>query len=178
MFGTPSRDWYIVKYDPNGHVLWGRTAGNSAYSDECKDVATDAGGNIYVCGTGAGDPFIIGGITLHPDTLYSGQNKVTTTDIIVAKYSPSGDVIWAQDFGGNNNDAAYGIALDGLGHLYVSGTFDSSAVFGSLGTVTSNGTKYSDAFLLKMDTDGNPIWIKTGGALGNSANTEIGRAHV
>ena len=84
----------------------------------------------------------------------------------MAKYSPSGDVIWAKSFGGHGNDVAKGIALDGLGNLYVSGSFDSAATFGSLGTVVSKGNKYTyiDAFLLKLDTDGNPLWVSTGGS--------------
>ena len=175
VYGTNSRDWYVVKYDQNGHVLWGRTAGNSVGSDEPKNLAIDAAGNIYVCGMGSGDPFNIGSFILHPDTLGSwrpGSGGIKY-DIIVAKYSPAGDVIWAKNFGGHNDDIAYGIKLDGLGNLYVSGTFDSAAVFGSLGTVTSNGNRYSDAFLLKMDTTGNCTWIKTGGSTGNSTIIEV-----
>ena len=29
VYGTNSRDWYVVKYDPNGLVLWGKTAGTA-----------------------------------------------------------------------------------------------------------------------------------------------------
>ena len=110
VYGTPSRDWYIVKYDPDGLVLWGKSAETAVDNDQLKNVATDTSGNIYVSGNGIGDPYIIGGVTLHLDTIgyLVPVAKTETTDIIVAKFSPSGDVIWAKSFGGHRPDVANG----------------------------------------------------------------------
>jgi hypothetical protein len=155
-----SRDWYIVKYDSNGTALWARSAGG-ALSDEPADVVVDGAGYIYVCGFSSKNTTYFGSINLACDS----------TDAVVAKYSPNGDICWAKNFGGKKVDQAYGLVLDGLGNLYVSGNFDSAAVFGSLGTVFSNGGL--DAFLLKMDTTGTPIWIQHGGGTSTTLS-EIG----
>ena len=140
------RNAFVAKYDPNGHVIWAKPAGgtiNSTYN-QANDVVVDSAGNVYMCGESIG-PSNFTGITINCDTVLSWQNGLTP-DAIVAKYSPSGQIIWAKNFGGHNTDDAYELALDGLGHLYVAGTFDSAAVFGSLGIVNSNGNKGPDAF--------------------------------
>jgi hypothetical protein len=155
-----SRDWYIVKYDSNGTALWAKTAGG-ALSDEPSDIVVDNAGYIYICGFSSKNTTYFGSINLSCDS----------TDAIVAKYSPNGDICWAKNFGGKKVDQAYGLVLDGLGNLYVSGNFDSAAVFGSLGTVFSNGGL--DAFLLKMDTTGAPIWVQHGGG-SSTTLSEIG----
>src|ERR1035437_5528789 len=155
-----SQDWYIVKYDSNGTALWARSAGGK-YSEQPSDVVVDSVGDIYVCGYSIGNTNYFGSINLSCDS----------TDAVVAKYSPSGDIIWAKNFGGHKIDQAYGLTLDGLGNLYVSGSFDSAATFGSLGLVYSNGGP--DAFLLKMDTTGTPIWVQHGGGT-STTSSDIG----
>jgi hypothetical protein len=164
-----SRDWYIVKYDSNGTALWARSAGGTG-SDEPADVVVDAAGNIYTCGSASGTLIGFGSINLVCDTVDAWKYGLKN-DAIVAKYSPSGDIIWAKNFGGRKEDQAYGMTLDGLGNLYVCGNFDSAATFGSLSVVNSNGTM--DAFLLKMDTAGTPIWVRHGGGSGGTWNSPL-----
>jgi hypothetical protein len=174
-----SRDAFIAKYDQDGHVIWAKTAGGPTTSsfDQATDVIVDSAGNVYVCGACVGDANF-SGITLNCDTIDSGNNGLTQ-DAFVAKYSPSGDIIWAKNFGGHNADNAYELSLDGMGHLYVTGNFDSAAVFGSLGVINSNGTKGPDAFLAKLDTAGNVIWVRTGGGPGTvSSGNEYGYSVV
>ena len=53
-------------------------------------------------------------------------------------------VAWGQQFGANNFDAAYSVAVDATGNAFVTGEAD-----GSLG---------GNAFLRKYDTSGNVLW--------------------
>lgn len=49
----PTGDIYILKYDPNGGLIWLRTFGSSgvtSYQDNPMDVETDPFGNVYVTG--------------------------------------------------------------------------------------------------------------------------------
>jgi|CZKP01.1.fsa_nt_gi hypothetical protein len=159
-----ARDGFIAKYDPNGNAIWAKNFGGPVSYDQANSVVVDSAGNVYVCGMSAGISNF-SGLTVNCDTIDSWKNGLTP-DAIVAKYSPSGDIIWAKNFGGHNTDDAYDLVLDGMGHLYVSGYFDSAAVFGSLGIVNSNGNKGPDVFLIKLDTAGNAIWVRTGGGPG------------
>jgi hypothetical protein len=159
-----ARDGFIAKYDPDGHAIWAKNFGGSVSSDQANSVVVDSVGNVYMCGMSSGISNF-SGLTVNCDTIDSWKNGLTP-DAIVAKYSPSGDIIWAKNFGGHNADDALDLVLDGMGHLYVSGYFDSVAVFGSLGVINANGNRGPDVFLAKLDTAGNAIWVRTGGGPG------------
>lgn len=52
---APHADWYVVKYDPLGAVVWSRSfAGAGGQNDTATDIARDADGRIYVAGTSIG----------------------------------------------------------------------------------------------------------------------------
>jgi hypothetical protein len=160
------RNGFVAKYDQFGHALWAKPLGgllNATYN-QTDDAIVDSIGNVYICGMVTG-PSNFSGIILNCDTIDSWKNGLTP-DAYVAKYSPDGDIIWAKNFGGHNEDNAYELSLDGKGNLYVIGNFDSAAVFGSIGVINANGNRGPDAFLAKLDTSGNVIWVRTGGGAG------------
>lgn len=69
-----------------------------------------------------------------------------------AKFTSAGESVWAQTIGGR----ARSIAVDSAGNSYVTGFFSSSADFGSTQLTASGGT--ADAFVTKIDTNGNFLW--------------------
>ena len=80
---------------------------------------SDADGNIFVTGTFSGVASL-GGIDL--------TNTVpgfTAGDVLLIKYAPDGQVLWARQAGGNSSDRGRSLALDGSGGVYLSGTTDS-----------------------------------------------------
>ncbi|MCK9425812.1 MAG: SBBP repeat-containing protein [Ignavibacteriaceae bacterium] len=146
------RDIYIVKYNSDGVIQWGVSAGGVKTGEEGKAVVCDANGNIYVTGMFA-DTASFGNITL----IGNGSN-----DIFVAKYNAQGQIQWAKSAGGPKADVGYAIDVDINGNLYVGGSFDSLATFGST-LVYANGDTLTDAFVALFDTDGNFKWVKTFG---------------
>ena len=96
------------------------------------------------------------------------QTQLTSTrasvyDIFVAKYNGNGTLVWAKQAGSTSTDQGFGIAVDGLGNSYVTGSFSDTATFGSgepnQTQLTSAGVH--DIFVAKfagaMDTDGDGI---------------------
>ena len=147
------RDIFLVKYDSAGHVQWGVNAGSSLSGEEAKDVTIDDDGNIYITG-------------IYVDTAYFGTTSIISqggSDIFTAKYNPDGKLIWVKSAGGTGDDIGYGLTYDNNGHLYLSGRFDSTAVFGGNDYVTSGD---HDAFIAKLDTSGNFIWVNAFGGVG------------
>jgi hypothetical protein len=97
-------------------------------ADAASRIAVDAGGNSYVTGIFRGNASF-------------GTTNLTSsgsTDIFIAKYDASGNVLWAKQAGGQDIDAAKNIEVDVSGNSYITGEFQGSATFGST-TLTSTG---------------------------------------
>lgn len=93
--------------------------------DQLRDVAIDTQGNIYVTGgtDSANFPTTAGA---YQRTVGQGQNPdnpATTgrVDVFVAKFTPSGSLVWSTLLGGPNYDRAYAIKVDNAGFIYVAG---------------------------------------------------------
>ncbi|NWF90023.1 MAG: SBBP repeat-containing protein [Ignavibacteriaceae bacterium] len=147
------REIFIVKYNPSGEPMWCTSAGGPKSGEEANDVEVDEEGNVYVTGTFV-DTASFSGVTM---------NGKGSNEIFIAKYNPLGQLIWVRSAGGAKADEGNGIALDGLGNVYICGKIDSSATFESLQLVTAGG---SDPFIAKYDTAGNFLWVICEGGTG------------
>lgn len=125
-------------------------------ADQGNGVAIDANGNVYVTGSfiSAAD-FAIGS-----QLISAGGN-----DVFLAKYDPTGALLWAKSMGGVGNDYGYGVAVIANGDVYVTGYFgEQGADFnpgGSGGALTSAGK--DDIFLAKYSSTGTFLWAKSMG---------------
>lgn len=135
-----STDIYVTKQDVTGKYLWavrfGGTSGDNSFS-----IAADTAGNTYVAGSFQGTA------DFGPFTLTSKGS----TDMFAAKLDKTGKVLWAIGAGGIYADYGYGIDVDSKGNVYVTGSFQDTASFGTA-TFTTKGS--NDIFLAKLDSNG------------------------
>jgi hypothetical protein len=132
-------DVFVLKLDNNGIYKWHTFYGPSN-TNQGVGLALDTDSNVYVTSTSTdwGSP-------LHG---YSGSY-----DIIVLKLDSDGAYQWHTFYGSGDDELGYGIAVDGSGNVYVTGT--GNATWGSpLRAYSGN----SDAFLFKLDTNGAFKW--------------------
>jgi len=132
--------------------------------DEGRGIAVDGAGNSYV--TGIFNVSAIFGLGEANQTTLSGADN----EIFVAKYNPSGGLVWAKSAGGTSWDGGYSIAVDGVGNCYVTGGFTNSATFGA-GEVNETalfGVSVSGIFVAKYSPSGALAWAK--GASSSSSN--------
>lgn len=101
----PTGNAYNLVYS----TYWGGTL-----QDQIRDVATDAAGNVYIAG-GAESPNIVTTPGAYDETPNGNY------DVFVAKFSPTGQLLWSTVIGGPNYDRAYGIELDPAGNIYIAG---------------------------------------------------------
>src|SRR5262249_17885967 len=92
--------------------IWAKRAGG-ADSDGCRGLAVDRNGSSYLTGWFSGTA-TFGGTTV---------NGVATSDIYVAKYDSSGNVLWVSHVGGGTYNEGDGIGVDKSGNSYVIGGF-------------------------------------------------------
>ena len=148
-------DVFVVKYDSSGNVLWANNAGGTQ-QDWAYGVGVDGSGNCYVTGYSSSGTMFFGSTAL--------ANVGNGSDIFIAKYSPSGNLIWAKNAGGNNSTESWDIAVDVKGNCYITGMFYGSTMnFGNNITVTNATPPEGDFYVAKYDSSGNAVWAKSAG---------------
>ncbi len=82
--------------------------------------------------------------------------------------------IWAVNAIGDGDDRGFKIATDNSGNVLVTGRFHSKEIqFGNIKLKNSDlDSASSDAFLAKYNSDGQPIWAKRIGGLGDEFGTD------
>ena len=151
-------DMCLVKYAPDGTVLWARSAGGSG-DDIGSGVAADAFDNCLVAGYFKSPAIVFGTVTL--------TNAGTAEDMFVAKYDREGTVIWANSAGGTLADGLLGITVDSLGNACVAGYFKSPTITFGTTTLTNAAGGLADIFLAIYDQNGTPSWARSAGGTGD-----------
>jgi hypothetical protein len=164
-------DVFVAKLSAAGQPLWVRSAGGPEDDGGCA-IAVDGGGNAYVAGLFRGKASF-GGTTL---SSHGGD------DVFVAKYSSSGQLLWARSAGGSGADWGWSIDVDPSGSAVVTGRFHGEAIFTSaVPPLVSKGE--SDVFVAKLSSTGQFLWATAAGGPAEDAGWGLaldggGSAHV
>jgi len=161
-------DIFLAKFGRSGALRWIVQAGG-AEDDSGLDLALDRAGNIFLTG-GFTDAATFGSTN-------GASRTVTGTGptIFLAKYHPSGTLVWVQTgvapFAQQNNPTGLGVAVNAAaGTVYVTGFSQYDTTFssadGTVNTVSGVGTWHM--ILVKYDNSGNFQWGETNAAEPNS----------
>ena len=157
-----NNDIFLAKYNATGNLLWVKQAGGAG-EDAASSVVLDASGNVYISGSFRN--------TANFDSLTVTSSG--SDDGFIAKYSSSGNPIWARSFGSDSQDVVNTMAIDGLGNIYVGGYHSGNTGFSnSTVTLTTNGK--SDLIAAKYNSNGDLIWARGGGSNGYDFGFGIG----
>ena len=159
----------VGSYDANRQLVIDPVLSYATYFggtgvDAIDGVAVDAAGNFYLTGYTASTG-LLGG---KPSLLDPG-------DVFVAKFSPTGSLIYSTAIGGSGFEQGTSIAVDASGNAYVTGFTSSidfptaSAIKSALGLLDTQ-----DAFVFKLNAAGSALAYST--YLGGSGSTDIGWA--
>lgn len=118
-------------------------------SDKAQVVASDNAGNVIVAGNFQSNYLVFGTVIL---------TKVGSTDIFIAKYSPSGNFLWAASAGGASDDQVAGITVDSDGNIYLTGYYSSNPI--TFGNIVVPGNSSENVFLVKYSSSGDTQWAK------------------
>ncbi len=142
---------FLVKYDASGQFVW--LKGNCCGTSEYDGIAIDADDNIYTTG------YFTGTVTIGSTTLTSSGSS----DILMVKYDPSGNVIWAKKAGGPYEDIANGITVDSINEMfYITGQLDDHGYFDSK---YAGAAGNRDVYIAAYDLNGNCQWVKPYGGV-------------
>ncbi len=141
-------DIFIAKYNGSGELQWVKAFGGEG-EDIPRDFSVDPEGNIVFTGQFDSPEIHFDDFTLHcPNFL---------DEVLVAKISPAGDILWAKRAKGDNADRGHRISTDNQGNVIVVGGFGSSSL--TFGPYTIYNTGSWDVFTVKLNSQGEVLWL-------------------
>ncbi len=140
-----SLDMWVIKTDSSGNIMWQKTFGGSN-GDWVQSILKTPDGGYLLAGSSHSN--ISGDKT---------QNSRGAGDYWVLKIDSLGAIVWQKTIGGNNGDYAKSIIATSDGNYLIAG--DSFSTIS--GEKTENKINNSDdAWLLKLNKDGQILWQK------------------
>lgn len=107
----------IVKYDPNGNVIWAKTCSNGKYS--VTSIAVDSQGSTY-----------LSGYTICPAIFFGSMVVINSGsyDSVLMKYDPNGNELWGKIVGGSSDEFSMKTIVDQADNSYLLGSYLSSSI--------------------------------------------------
>lgn len=145
-------DFWVVKLNNTGTLLWEKSFGGTEI-DEARAITTTADGNFFIAGDSRSN-----------DIDLSTNNGAA--DVWIIKINSDGDLLWEKTFGGSSFDGVKAIYKTQNNEFLVAGNSRSSD-----GNLTKNNGQ-NDAWIFKINAQGNVMWQKTIG--GNDVDLLMG----
>ena len=149
-WGNPYSDYWVVKLDSAGEIVWQRSLGGS-YDDYAVSIQQTSDGE-----------YIVAGSSLSNDGDVSGNHG--SFDYWVVKLNSAGSIVWQRSLGGSSGDYASSIQRTTDGGFIVAGVSYSND-----GNVSGHhgSTDYADYWVVKLDSVGEIVWQKSLGGSGS-----------
>jgi hypothetical protein len=143
---------YIKSQGPT--LDWVTSFGNSNF-DESYDMKISVN-NIYTCGRFNGTVDFDNSANTNTLTANSSNGYILKTDLL-------GNFIWVKQLLGILTNAANSITTDSQGNVYIAGVFKGTVDFDpslSASYNLSSNNNTDDAFVMKLDANGDFVWAK------------------
>ncbi|WP_417370732.1 SBBP repeat-containing protein [Gelidibacter japonicus] len=160
-------DTYIIKYDSNGNFQWVKQLGGIE-NDFGYAIRIDLNGDVYICG------FFRETVDFDPGESVYNLTSNGDSEAYLLKLNTEGEFIWVKQYGGVLSEYPLALALDTGGHIYLTGDFKGTVDFNpGSGDATLTSAGNEDIFILKVDGNGDFIWVKQMGSAGVDKGTSI-----
>jgi hypothetical protein len=116
-----SGDIFVLKLDGDGKFVWVDAMGGTS-NEHGQAIAIDGNGNVYVTGTFFGKPDFDPG----PGVFTIGTGSAA---VFIEKLNGDGNFLWMRKINGTGWDQSTGIAVDAVGSVYTTGTFEGTVDF-------------------------------------------------
>ncbi len=152
---TSDRDLFVVKYDNEGGLVFVNQIQTTPAGDAisyAEDIAVDADGNVFVAAS------FVNRITLGTTVLTSTSNEAegSSRDILLARYSATGELAFAYGMGGTGTDYGYALATTPDNKILLTGRFQRQVDFdpGPGTTVLEAEDNSTDLYIARYNPDG------------------------
>ena len=154
-------DAFVAKYSPSGSPDWVADLGGAGSHTAGNGIAVDASGNVYTTGGFNGT-----NVNFDPNSTehqLSSSNSGKDDNAYVSKLNSSGQYVFAVDLGYGGSAGGAGIAVDGSGNVYTTGSFNGT----DLGfdpnnsddqLTSSNSGSDDNAYVSKLNASGQYVY--------------------
>lgn len=149
--------FFIQRLDPSGNFVWARYINTNIYGPIRCVVS--------------GNNLIIAGVFDNSTDFDPGPGTATLTsngsfDAFILCLSTAGNFTWVKQVGGLYQESVFDLELTQQNDLLLAGSFPDTVDFDpGPGVFNLSVTDYVDAYVLKLDINGNFIWAKQMGGL-------------
>ena len=157
-YGIEAHDFWIVKINSNGNILWQKTIGGDG-AEILGDLKLTEDGGI-----------ILGGSSASPISGNKTQDTVGLMDFWVVKLDKNGNISWDKVYGGIKNDYLRSMEQT-RDNGYILGGISNSDISGNK---TENSQGDVDFWVIKIDSVGSIQWQNT---IGGSFEDELNSLH-
>lgn len=157
----PSYDLFVVKYDPNGTVLWSKH-GQAIYEDRGTGLAINSNNEIALIGQFSD--------TLTLTNVYN--NQVYNTGFVMLLDSDGGE-LWMRKMSASMC-VPYDVVFYQDSLIYITGDFTGQLGIFTDPLVTTTSPYSKKVFLTKMNTQGNVLWLENDGSNTQLSSRAVG----
>ena len=152
-----SYDYWVVKLNSLGQIVWDKTIGGSGNEFGVAIVATNDGG------------FVVAGYS--PSGISGDKTEASkgSNDYWIVKLNSLGQIVWDKTIGGSGDDKAYSLVAANDGGFVVVGSSPS----GISGDKTEASRGVEDYWVVKLNSTGQKVWDKTIGGIGNDQPSSV-----
>ncbi|MCY7410139.1 MAG: SBBP repeat-containing protein [Chitinophagales bacterium] len=149
-YGGGLYDWFIAKFKANGDLEWGTYFGGDD-KDYCYGITVDPANNIIAVGNSQSQGLATSGA-------FKDSVSGPDADILIAKFSPVGDLIWSTYYGGNSPENPRNVVTDYKGDIYLAGATASDSGIATPGAYQTEIGGLDDTWIAKFSVNGNRLW--------------------
>lgn len=144
-YGVGNGHIYLIRYTADGDVVWTKTHSTPGLKSLAASILPAGPGAFLIAGYGE--------IETAP--------LVRSFDFMAMKISENGDSLWTRCYGNGDEERANSIAPTADGGFVLAGTSNSNSLGGS------------DAFLIRINANGDTLWTRRYGTSGNDGANAI-----
>lgn len=149
-------DVFVLKLNSTGTTLLFSTFLGGDKSDYNYGIEVDNGGDVYITGSTESSNFPVSPGTFDP------SYNLGTGDVYVSKLSADGSsLLYSTYLGGTDIDIGRGIAVDGIGNIYVTGETQSPEFPTTSGAFLTYHRGGTDMFISKFNPSGSSLLYST-----------------
>jgi hypothetical protein len=157
---------FWCKLDINGNFSWFRKIGSAVP----QGITVDNNNNILTTG------YFGGILDFNPGSGTDNLTAIGSQDAFVLKLNNSGNFTWAKNIGGSSSSEGRSIHFDNNSNIYFTGEFRGTVDFdpnNGIYNLISNGVNGEDLFICKLNPNGNFIWARKIGGIGNEKANDL-----